>query len=363
MSRRSKRRRRPPATPASLPPARRIIEQYTPPAPRQLPELRGQLASWLAAEAARFYFVSALAGRQWLPPGLDMTAGAALIARQEHARVTSGQLYWVSSAMTELACHAAASMPHRNLYPHDLPSPSGFMVFETPLGGYVNTGGRDVQIAAVSWGPWDGPHGAWDQGGIWFSFYSHPAAVIPRQFFTDGTADLAGLGQLLIPLTDDPGDSLAGLSPVAATLPPVLPDNEAGWPFGQLAADNVIPDGSTGPWALVVRAAWRLMQQPLAAQATEQADRPTRRRLTRAGLPDTGVRIVRIRRRERPPGRRDSTGARREYDHQWWVTGHWRTYWCGPGRTRPEGRYITEYLAGPDDKPVRGTERVRVWDR
>jgi hypothetical protein len=86
-------------------------------------------------------------------------------------------------------------------------------------------------------------------------------------------------------------------------------------------------------------------------------------RLARAGLPDTGVRVVRIRRRKPPLGGRRGTGVGRDYSVQWWVGGHWRTYWCGPGRTRPEDRWIAPYLAGPDGKPIRGTERVRVWDR
>lgn len=43
------------------------------------------------------------------------------------------------------------------------------------------------------------------------------------------------------------------------TVPPVLPDNEAGWPFGDLAGDEDIPEGTTAAWALVTRAAWRLL--------------------------------------------------------------------------------------------------------
>jgi hypothetical protein len=90
-----------------------------PPAPRQVPELRGQLSSWLAAEGAGFYLVMALAGRQWLPPGPGLAAGAAQVARAEQARV-SGELSWVSAAMTALACHAAPSLPARDLHEHDL---------------------------------------------------------------------------------------------------------------------------------------------------------------------------------------------------------------------------------------------------
>jgi hypothetical protein len=362
MSRHRKAHRRSPGMTAGLPPADRIAEHYEPRAPRQLPELRGQLASWLAAEGENFYLVMALAGRQWLPPHLPIAAGAAQIAGHERARVTGAELYWVSAAMTELARHAAGSLPAHDLYRHDLPSAAGPMVFEAPLASYTNAAGREVQIVAVSWGPWEGPAGAWDHGGIWLTFFSHPAPVLPPEIFDGGFAHLAGLGPLLVPLTDEPGTDMA-LGPVAATLPPVLPDNEAGWPFGELSAAPSINEGTTLPWALTVRAAWRLMQQPLATDDTEQADRAARRRLARAGLPDTGVRVVRIRRPPRAAARPDTAEGGREYDVQWWVSGHWHRYWCGPGRARPEDRWIAPYLAGPDDKPVRGTERVQVWDR
>ncbi|HUZ52974.1 MAG TPA: hypothetical protein VMU94_10660 [Streptosporangiaceae bacterium] len=345
-------RRQPPrGSPAPAAPPGRITESYAPPAPRDLPELRGQLAQWLAGEGPGFYLTMALAGCQWIPPGsTSVTAGAAQIARQEHQRVTTADLYWVSAPMTALARHAAARLPTRALHPHDLPSRTGFMVFEAPLATYVNDEGREVQIVAVSWGPWGGPGGRWgsgwwDQGGIWLSFFSHPAPVLPREAFTGGTADRAAM------------------APLMCTVPPALPDNEAGWPFGDLPGDQEIPEGTTAAWALVTRAAWRLMRQPLAAETTERADRAARRRLARAGQPDTGVRVIHIRRAERGQPPSGTAGGTREYGVQWWVGGHWRTYWCGPGRTRPEDRWIDPYLAGPEDKPVRGTERVQVWDR
>ena len=147
------------------------------------------------------------------------------------------------------------------------------------------------------------------------------------------------------------------------TVPPVLPDNEAGWPFGDLPGDQEIPEGTTAAWALAVRAAWRLMRQPLAAETTQRADRAARRGSpARASPPPTsGSSTSAAAQRAQPPSGR--AGSTREYEVQWWVGGHWRTYWCGPGRRRPEDRWIDPYLAGPDDKPVHGTERVKVWDR
>jgi hypothetical protein len=104
------------------------------------------------------------------------------------------------------------------------------------------------------------------------------------------------------------------------------------------------------------------MRQPLAACTEEQA--------LRGDPPPAGPREPA---RHRSPGHphpppraparpRQDGGGSREHGVQWWVTGHWRTYWCGRGRTRREDRWIAPYLAGPDGKLVRGTDRVRVWD-
>jgi hypothetical protein len=347
-------RREPPPprrSPAPAPPSGPISESYAPAAPRDLPELRGQLAHWLAAEGPGFYLAMTLAGRQWIPPdSTSVAAGAAQIARQEHQRVVTGELYWVSGPMTALARHAATRLPARTLHAHDLPTPTGFMVFEAPLATYVNNEGREVQIVAVSWGPWNGPGGRWgssrwDQGGIWLSFFSHPAPLLPADGFTGRIADRAAL------------------APLMSTVPPVLPDNEAGWPFGDLDGDQEIPEGTTAAWALATRAAWRLMRQPLAAETTQRADRAARRRLARTGQAAPDVRVIHIRRAERGQSPSSRAWSTREYGVQWWVGGHWRTYWCGPGRSRPEDRWIAPYLAGPEGKPVHGTERVKVWDR
>jgi hypothetical protein len=256
----------------------------------------------------------------------------------------AGELYWVSGAMTGLARHAAAGLPSWHLYPHDVPSQRGLMVFEAPLASYRNDLGRQVEIVAASWGPWQGPAGAWADGGLYLTFYSHPAPLVPPGAFGDGDQNLEWAG-------------------LAWHAPPILPDNEAGWPFGRL---DVIPertDGTTAGWARMLRAAWRLMQQPLTELTLKRAPRAARRRLARAGQAEPSVRVVHVRRREHAVARGGDEAASRQYGCQWWVNGHWRTYWCGPGRHRPEDRWISPYLAGSDDMPVRGVERVNVWDR
>ena len=165
-----------------------VTERYKAPAARELPELRSKLGRWLAGTGPRFYLANFLIGRQWLPGGAPADTAAAVIAGHERQRVMAGELYWVSAAMTDLARHAAGSLPSWNLYRHDVPSSLGLMVFEAPIAVYRNDEGRGVEIVAASWGPWSGPEDAWRGGGLWLTFYSHPAPVLPPGAFSTAGA-------------------------------------------------------------------------------------------------------------------------------------------------------------------------------
>lgn len=315
------------------------------PDPRRMPALRGMVAQWLKTEGSSFYQEMIESGTQQM--GLDPAATpedcAGQLARHERQRVADGALYWVSPAMTQLAVHAGQQLPHQELYPYDLPSSRGFMVFGEPLGMYSSQAlGHRVEIAAVSWGPWDGPDTAandWNDGGVWMTFYApqpHMRYISCRQTAVD--LGLSG---------DDP----------------LLPDNEAGWPFGKLNTAEV-PADTTGVWARTVRAAWLLMQQPIAETASASAPPSVKAKLRRAKVKTDGVQILRMRPRERStgPGQTRSTDGYR-WTYQVEVPGFWRRYHVGPGRERVEYRWIDPYFAGPADKPIRNLDKVRVWDR
>jgi hypothetical protein len=245
------------------------------------------------------------------------------------------------------------------LYEHDLPSPTGFIMFAEPIAAWTQHG-VTVEIVAASWGlvrpPFLTGHGAfdahvgadWTGGAVWFTFYSDPLGAVSAIY----------------------GNEENYMREWRQQTGPLLPDNELIWRVGTLE-DFPGDEHQTAAWGQTLCAAWLLMSQPLTATTRETAPRPARRRLHKARLPAGDVQVVRIRSRQpRPSGHQvtnqdtdqDMTG--RQHDHRWWVTGHWRRYHCGPGRGRIERRWISPYLAGPDDKPIGGQpEHVKVWDR
>jgi hypothetical protein len=352
-----------PTGPAADPAAGGAGPAWQCPEPKQLPELRGKLASWLAERGSGFYLEVLLTGSQQVRPPGPLATSASRLADQERRRVADSDLYWVSAEMTELALHAGRQLSRYELYAHDLPSRSGFMVFQTPL-ATTDSHGIQVEIVAVSWGIIEAaqlpllardrllevPVGDdWHQGAVWFTFYSHPQSVVEttlRRYGADAEVTwLCDVG-------------------------PFMPDNELLWALDQLAEPG--GEDNTSAWGTTVVAAWLLMQQPLTTHSTQRPPRPARRRLQRAGLPTGDVQLLHVRRPDRrapaaPHAEEGSdTGGEaggRQYSVRWWVGGHWRRYHTGPGRQRLVRRWIDPYLAGPDDKPVQGTERVKVWDR
>lgn len=62
------------------------------------------------------------------------------------------------------------------------------------------------------------------------------------------------------------------------------------------------------------------------------------------------------------PRRCAGRGATREYRHRWIVRGHWRNQYY-PSRNDHRPIWIDPHLAGPEDKPLLGGERVNVLRR
>lgn len=343
---------------SSTPPADIPTTPWKPPDPAQVPDLRAALAAQMRAPFEISRTAEAIAGGRGslIPPSRDPAEAARILCEQEYERLTGAALYAVTASMTRLAVVAGESLPDFHLEPEDVPSPTGFMVFDEPIGSYVNTDGLTPErfpIVAVSWGQYH--RAGLPRGGLWITFYT-PVDIpgMERQ-----AASLAGR-----PLRERERMRIRALSG------PLNWDNEAVIGYGSEQKATYRPGASHdakldefAPWSQTLRAAWVLMSQPQIAEVEEvEPSRAARRRAQRAGIDIHAVRVLHLRRLVRDHGQTEDDSPGREYTCRWMVRGHWRQQWY-PSRGVHRPIWINPHIKGPDDKPLRTGETVHLWDR
>lgn len=99
---------------------------------------------------------------------------------------------------------------------------------------------------------------------------------------------------------------------------------------------------------IFLQALMRLAQQPLAEHTEAAADRPTRRRVQRAGGSVRPITTITLR---RPKGASTGAASSREYTHRWMVNGFWRNQFY-PSLGTHRQIYINSFVKGPKDKPL-----------
>ena len=369
---------------------------------RDVPEIRARMASSArdpGSDGAANWFTF------WLGPHPEQAGDsrvfdraddvAATVSRTLAAQLPAAELFYVSDDMTELAGHAATTLTDYRLHPEDLPAPIGLMVYAHPPVTGTGTGNHDG-ITAVSWGP--------GRGGLWVHTW---ATATPE--WTTGVARIGrALAELphdqvlarairgsqqppLDPDADPPtteqavDDFAAGLLPNLrrAPIPPsFLPAHGYDWrgvtpmEFTDIQGwPGYLPSNGEGMAADVktalertILATWLLMGQTLVRSEPLTAPRAARRRIARDDphLEPT-VRYIDLRRaRTELPDHGAITDeprtSGREYRHRWIVRGHWRNQWY-PSRNDHRPIWIDPHLAGPEDKPLLGGERVNVLRR
>ncbi|MCF1592462.1 hypothetical protein [Streptomyces muensis] len=331
----------------------------TTPTAREIPEVRADLAAW-AADRSRdgmanwLYCLGAPDARtaydDLLPPGVSTTQA---LAARTAAGLRTAELYYVTSDMTALAHHAAQSLTDFEMRPEDLPSPVGMLAFEDPPMRYAAAGNQPVRL--VTWGPWLG-HLAID---YWSGTREYLDQVDAHLETNPPDTDLAETqAWLRTRFAHVAPGQMAALHPTTGfvyqrttLIEPGLPD---------------LSDTPEGDVALLrlIQATWLLMGQSLATSERVAADRASRRRIQRIDRDyGTEVRLIRLRRartdRGADPAERPGT---REYQHRWVVKGHWRDQWY-PSRGTHKPIWISPYIAGPEDAPLIGGEKVFVLAR
>src|SRR6184192_1958513 len=109
--------------------------KWNPPAPRELPGIREDLAKACASSLVYENTVLNLAhGRGTITlAGVDPGIAAAVLLAEERRRLRSARLYSITDEMTQICIAAGKKLPTWEVRPEDVPSACGLMMFDAPI--------------------------------------------------------------------------------------------------------------------------------------------------------------------------------------------------------------------------------------
>lgn len=235
------------------------------------------------------------------------------------------ELWWIDDACCDLLTEVAPTMPPVSLTPEFIPAGQGFVCFARPIVGADSRTGAEVTIDYLQWQP--------------LLLRGRPGiSIVPW------------------------GDPFERSSRV-----PPSPLGRSDWLLGT-ATDMRFDDVSDVVHRSVVEdrrflaALWQLTAQTITRSTETRIDKAARRRLERTGHEPSPVRLVNLARKA-STRRSAAEPAGREYSCQWPVVGHWRQQPYGPGRSLRKAIYIQPQIRGPEDKPLRVRDTVKVWQQ
>lgn len=313
--------------------------------PQDLPELRADLLNWTVENGDEFFERCIQGGAQANFIAAPPKAAGTWLCATERSRLASAELYWVAEEMTELCVEAAKRMPAWELAPEDLPSLTGLMYFE----GLAELR-PDFPATALVWGQCPSEAAGTLKGGagIWLSAYTDLATM--PELSAEQRHLQAQFGRLMYS-----GESIAAYGQrEEGDVSFTSEDGEL------MAAEDDQPLVERVGSLALIKAAWLLMQQELAATSETTADRAALKRLRRAGRPNDSGKTRVIALRHRASGEQSS--VTKDFRHQWIVRGHWRQQWY-PSRQVHRPVWIAPHIKGPDGAPLLGGEKVYAWKR
>lgn len=289
-----------------------------------------------------------------VPDETPQSHGAGAEDSREILTGESPSLYWISKATVDVATGLAANGVPNHTFAELLRSsdiaPSGLMCFEKPLGSIrcmVTSGEIEVSWDAVMWGPVTDTQFdqlEMEERPIYIAFLSRMAQQ----------RDLLHPDERQMPLIRC--DRLFTTSNHPLTEGQNWTDHN-----GELAeSESTLLDTTTALMASVLLTAG---QPRITAQRVvginEGVVIPRRDRDEDRQVKPEVVLIDVL----RPPGAagdQQATAKRKDFDHRWWVRGHWKMQPYGPRRELRKIIYIEPHTAGPDDKPLSKTPRVNI---
>lgn len=259
--------------------------------------------------------------------------------------------YFVSSEMATLCEFASQSLDETDQFARDLwPSDYGFLMFEKGL-VRSDVQGRKLVIKAMAWGR---------------SMTSNASAVgINGRLagtmivsFTDAYDERDEINQYL--WTQRNAETMTKLGRLQVNHVYVVADGQRVGPaefhprdYPVYDAEDDTINGTTANDGRFLLAMLMMFSQTITEVVEADIDRPTARRAKRMGLPPR-VTVVRLR-RSKDYGRYEGE-TMVEWHHRWIVKGHWRNQPYGDGTVRRI--WIAPYIKGPENKPLKQSEKV-----
>lgn len=389
------------------------------PAPRELPELRSKLVNWADSKVAVSSMADSFYNREVsvvpVTPSVRESRrrsviASGIVAKAEKTRLNEARLWGATSDMTSLAVACARTPPIEPISDRRLPSDTGMMLFDEPIGGYTRplnelmpgwTLARPeltitTPIVAASWSRWQ-PAGVvevpglgrlplrWctddsetqhpiDPGfdGLWVTFYS-PAFDMYGELDPDEPLHRRASGTILTA-----GD-VSRMKDVTR-LPPLMWTHEFLIPWGDHLSQTPETD-TKHEWLNVLYTAFQLITQksskapPIVEIEEVQPDRARRRRNVREGITGpSGVNVVGVHSAMRPSREareRDAaiSSGRRAHStsYRYPVQPHRRnlclnTHQHADGGCEHEDRLIGWHINGTKGMPLKLKDRVYWWD-
>lgn len=313
--------------------------------------------------------------------------------------VKAASTFYVSPDMCELVRMAAEDMPVSGLQPTDMPTDTGFLVFDRPLtlsnaiwSTEAEEAGTevDVRISAIAWrvgsvrkAPATDPQGSDVVGldpmvpiglesvpGLSYFLFQTPrdVAVMMNQDLAEGedgvTADETQRFNGPLPIYDFSG--WAFNTPWYATAEEVGHAIEQDGEQGPVSGVHSIVDQTRR----LLIATWRILNQTnIVTLDPTRPPRHLRRRAERVGItPEDGDIVVIRMRREVFQGLHKAAGTEEDdvpwYTVRFMVRGHWHNYWVGPrGAQHLQPKYVLPYEKGPEGAPLVKRNKIFSLER
>lgn len=259
------------------------------------------------------------------------------------ATLREAELYWVSGDMCTLLEAVAPTMPDVTPAP---PVPDGLVIFARPLAGLDAVTGTSLRTAAYLWGSVL----MRSKGGR-----SIPCLDIETFGWRDtmraegaSEAEVASFREVMPTRLVSTGGSEWPLTALTSDFLGAMPA------FNERQQVSMLEDRR------MVAAFWSLCQDRITIESEERGNRQMMRRMARAGLPTSPVRVITLR---ESTASHEVTGEHANYSHRFMVSAHWRQQPYGPGRSKRRAQLIPSYIKGPADKPLVIRETVKALRR